>query len=151
MSLTIQISSIEVLERLLGNNEGVELEIKQAIAENFAKKHIKSLINEAVEKTISIGYNELLLQEVKANYGTKSYVLTGEASSLIAKNIHNSIESLIQNKILEVYSNNKYVERIENLISDAANNIIKTITDSNINKRIDDLVTKRIKEKLGIK
>ena len=46
MSQRLQINSLAALERLIGNDTALELEIRQNIAEEFAKKHIKCLAEE---------------------------------------------------------------------------------------------------------
>jgi len=44
MSTKIQINSLAALERLIGGDTEVELEIRNNIVQEFAKKHLKSLL-----------------------------------------------------------------------------------------------------------
>jgi hypothetical protein len=44
--ITLQINSIPALERLLGGNSDVELEIRRGCAVAFADKHLRGLLNE---------------------------------------------------------------------------------------------------------
>lgn len=43
--MTLQINSIEALERLLGGDSQLEIEARNSIIQQFASKHLKSLIN----------------------------------------------------------------------------------------------------------
>src|ERR1035437_10268974 len=43
--LTIQINNLEALERLIGGDSEVEIEIRNSIIQKFAEKHLKPLAN----------------------------------------------------------------------------------------------------------
>ncbi len=52
--MKIQINSLEALERLIGNNTDVEIEIRNNIVQEFTKKHLKALVNDSlINKTVS--------------------------------------------------------------------------------------------------
>ena len=42
-SVTIQINSLEALERLIGNDAELEINIRNAIVQKFTKKHLKAI------------------------------------------------------------------------------------------------------------
>lgn len=44
--LTLQINSLEALERLIGNNNECEISIRNSVVQEFAKKHLKAIVNE---------------------------------------------------------------------------------------------------------
>ena len=51
----IQINSIEVLERLIGGNTELEVDLRNSVAQAFATKHIKkfqAVLDEAIQKEI---------------------------------------------------------------------------------------------------
>ena len=48
----LQINSLEALERLIGGDSEVETEIRNNIVQNFAKKHLKPLVNEGMIKRV---------------------------------------------------------------------------------------------------
>jgi hypothetical protein len=43
MSVKIQINSLEALERLIGNDNELEIQIRGSIVQEFTKKHLRSL------------------------------------------------------------------------------------------------------------
>jgi hypothetical protein len=43
--LTIQINNLEALERLIGGQSDVEIEIRNSVVQKFAEKHLKPLAN----------------------------------------------------------------------------------------------------------
>lgn len=43
--LTLQINNLEALERLIGGDSEVEIEIRNSVASRFAEKHLKPLLN----------------------------------------------------------------------------------------------------------
>jgi len=49
MSLKIQIASLAALERLIGGDSTIEIEIRNSIVQNFANKHLKALAGEALD------------------------------------------------------------------------------------------------------
>lgn len=46
MSTKIQINSLEALERLIGGDTELEIEVRNSIVQEFAKKYLKGIINE---------------------------------------------------------------------------------------------------------
>ena len=43
--LTIQINNLEALERLIGGDNEVEIDIRNSVVQKFAEKHLKALAN----------------------------------------------------------------------------------------------------------
>lgn len=64
MSTKIQINSLEALERLIGGDSEFEMEIRQSVAADFAKKYLKGTINTNIEQSVK-EYNNNLLAEVR--------------------------------------------------------------------------------------
>lgn len=48
MGTTIQINSLEALERMIGGDSETEIQIRYSIIQEFAKKHLKALVPEVV-------------------------------------------------------------------------------------------------------
>ena len=44
--LTLQINSLEALERLIGGDSEIEIDIRQSVAAAFAKKYLKAIVKE---------------------------------------------------------------------------------------------------------
>ena len=60
MSIKIQINSVEALERLIGGDNQMEIEIRSSIVQEFTKRHLKDLANsELLNKTAKALETEL--------------------------------------------------------------------------------------------
>lgn len=121
--MKIQINSLAALERLIGGDNELEIDIRKSIVEQFTKAHLRTLLNTDVVKV------------QMANMADK------EVKSMVSQVIKASVEAKWSRaeKLIE-----KYVEDAAEMISD---NISRSI----IEKRIEKLVDERLKEKLGIK
>lgn len=152
-TLTLQINSLPALERLIGGDTELELDIKHSIIEVFSKKYIKNLVTDtAIERVGKLVTKELdgqLIEEVRHSWST-SYRLTdstkkifeGEFESLLTKRIVELIQELIKTKDIN--------SQIEKLLEDQTDYIINKLSDSILEDKLNRLVEKRLKEKLGI-
>jgi hypothetical protein len=53
-NLTLQINSLEALERLIGNDTQAEIEIRTSLVQKFAEKHLKPIVNsEPISKAVN--------------------------------------------------------------------------------------------------
>jgi len=60
-NLTIQINNLQALERLIGGDSQVEIEIRNSVVQKFAEKHLKPLANcEPVTSTLHTIKQEIL-------------------------------------------------------------------------------------------
>lgn len=102
MSIKIQINSVEALERLIGGDTDVEIEIRNSIVQEFTKKHLKSLattptINE-VATLISEELKGIVLDSTKDAWGGTKYELNPEMKDKVrmqAKKVLDSELSVI--------------------------------------------------------
>lgn len=107
------------VEKLLGGDTELEIELRQSVAAQFAKHHLKPLINSAEVKAIAesiktqaIGAATKTLTETIANvktksWGTTEYSLKPEIISMIQDEVHDQLKVVIASEIknaLEVYS-----------------------------------------------
>lgn len=72
MSTKIQINSLEALERLIGGDSEFEIEIRNSVVQEFAKKHIKCLAQNFSFRDSSI-ITKLIQDEVKNCIGEEHY------------------------------------------------------------------------------
>jgi dGTP triphosphohydrolase len=71
----IQLNSLEALERLIGGDSALEVEIRNSVVQNFATKHLKSLANTSNQITQT-------LSQIKAEIEKK---ITEELSASICE------------------------------------------------------------------
>ena len=150
-SVTIQINNLEALERLIGNDSELEINLRNAIVQEFAKKHLKAVAKSEymlrAERAVREELNKMYFDTprygktvFKPEHLTKlredlEYTASIELGKVVSKIVEEqNIYSEIQNRL------NKAVDRIERELS---NDVIKA--------KLDHLVDLRLKEKLGLK
>lgn len=152
MKLNIQIASLAALQELLKNENGeVSLEIRQNIADEFAKKYIKPLMNDdTIKKTVEkmtkgIGDNVTSIAEniVEQRIGklTKQKVgYYGDENRYILQ-----LNGEIRREIIDAVNT-----QMNEYVSKCVENAIATFTPEKINaaieRRVNDLVTTAIND-----
>jgi hypothetical protein len=63
--LTIQINSLEALERLIGGDSQVEIEIRNSVVQNFADKHLKPLANTPEIEGTLVGIKQEIAKTIR--------------------------------------------------------------------------------------
>ncbi len=111
-NLKIQINDKDALEALLGGSDQVQVEVRDRIANEFIKNHIRPLFTDdkiaEIKRRIDADVTalkdsiakELLQKEIKTNYYTKEYVLRDEIKrqiqEVIDKTLLISIEAALK-------------------------------------------------------
>lgn len=129
--LTIQINNLEALERLIGGDTEVEIDIRNAVVQTFADKHLKALANsDAVSKTLA---------EIKAD---------------IAKQIKDRCESEIAifktnwaGSVSDVKLNPSILQEINSQVRNLVDDKIRTDVDEALKTWRNDEELKRIVDK----
>jgi len=173
--MKIQIASLAALERLLGNDTELEIDIRNSVVQAFATKHLKAVVNtDTMAKVTSMvkkEINEKFLENVKLGSGSY-YKLTPDLIEKINAGITNQIVKLINERIDSLLStsieienlkrrlNNKleevekkfdsHSEKAYQKVIEAAVKIETEISNKVLENKIDKMVNDRIKEKLGI-
>jgi phosphopantetheinyl transferase (holo-ACP synthase) len=57
--------TLAALERLIAGDTEIEVEIRHQIAENFAKRHLKTILNDATWQAAATGWRETLDTEIR--------------------------------------------------------------------------------------
>lgn len=68
MSIKIQLNSLDALERLIGGDSTVEVEIRNSIVQEFAKRHLKS-IAESTVNGLTFAAREACNEKIKEVFG----------------------------------------------------------------------------------
>ena len=78
MSIKIQINSLAALERLIGGDSELEIELRQSVVEAFARKHLKVVVNSEVFKEAVDGIRASLEGEVGKVFGEELKRIQGK-------------------------------------------------------------------------
>ena len=108
MSVKIQINSLEALERLLGGDTALELELRQSVVEAFAQKHLKALaVTDTFTKSINtmlVGIQAAAQDEIAKKVGSwhnSKLELKSEIIGQIKQVVRNEVDSIVRNTIEE--------------------------------------------------
>jgi hypothetical protein len=143
--MKIQINSLAALERLIGGDNEVEIEIRKSVVENFMKKHINAIANSNVTEGIK---NEIMKTLVTNPTGYRSDVtLTPKAKELFASEIDHQLRNVVKDAFIEYMTANG----IDQLIQDKAAYIEQELTARVLDNRIEREVDLAIKRRLNLK
>jgi N12 class adenine-specific DNA methylase len=155
MSIKIQINSAEALERLIGGDTELEIEIRNSIVQNFTRKHLKSLVNHDimlnVRKAVSEEIKEQFFDELKVgNWGKTITTFKKEDFEDLKKFLRAEANRELRTLVKKVVQEHKSIDKINEKVEDSVNWIEKNLQEAILSERINALVDKKIKEKLGL-
>ncbi len=150
--LTLQINSLEALERLIGGNTETEIDIRNSVVQKFAEKHLKPIVNSApitdvIRQIKDHAYKhiqETCTNEIatfKSSYGCGAYdiKLRPEIEMTIKKKVQDSISQVISEKVKaafdEYYNDARITKRINLLVDD---NIAKIVNEK-VKEKLDSV------------
>lgn len=154
--MKIQINNLEALERLIGDDKEMEIQVKSSIINEFAKRHIKSVANSEIIKNIETSVlNEMkktnyfgLMQETGSGWN-KAIQPSSALRDIIEKSVVGSIDTIIRTKITEhsLETEKKINERLDYL----AGEVERYLRDEIAKNKIDQMVQARLKDLLNVK
>ena len=142
MSIKIQINSLEALERLIGGDSELEIDIRNSVVQEFAKKHLKALAQNFCFKDQS-KINQLIQEEVKKNIGLDYY--WGGSVKLTSKiigEIEYAVEKITKDKISKSASEIANLIDVEKMIENKVSYLIKEKIDAGVKQRLREISEK---------
>lgn len=157
-NITLQINSLEALERLIGNNNDCEITIRNRVVQDFAKKHLKAVANDTVFTKVIDEFKIQLQKEVDKKMeesiaSVKRYYDGGAITSIkIHPDVIKSIERVVREKVdcqiaeaveggIKVWSQDTSIEK---RITERMNYFVTHYIDQTVKKRLQDLAGKLI-------
>lgn len=148
MSIKIQINSLDALERLIGGDNELEIEIRSSIVDAFTKKHLVKLANSEIvkesERAITATLKDMLYDEIGQGYQIRKTFLKPEIVEKIKSNVIVIANTQLKLLVDESLGLASAKENIDNAINVAVDKIINELSDENLNKRLDLLVRTRL-------
>jgi hypothetical protein len=148
--MKIQINSLEALERLIGGDTEVELEIRNNIVQEFAKKNLKALVNEGTITAVATEIENKLKRDASSiitakfgnlsgDYWNRNFILSRECTAAL----NNAAEDAFRTRISSTWSE---IERrlIERYSEEYIQTQISRSVDSEVNTRIEEGVRTRL-------
>lgn len=152
MAIKIQINSLEALERLIGGDNEIELELRQSVVESFAHKHLKALASDGVMKKAEKAISDAVVSEIFIKSKTYPYetYLNEEYRERISKSVKGQFEVSVKTQINELVKVSELMKIIDSRLSIAAEQIENELSSKSLNERLEKMVDARLKSKLGI-
>lgn len=156
MATKIQINSLEALERLIGGDSQLEVEVRNSIVQDFCKKYLKGVADEtivaAAKESIKLHVEKDYLKQITVgNWGRKEFILNDSMAShvikLSSKTINDSIDKAIKEGLYAESIKGKIEKRIE-VIDLAIKNELDTLVGLSLKLKIGDLVDAEIKRRM---
>lgn len=146
--LTLQINSLEALERLIGGDTEIEMELRQGVAAAFSKKHLAE-IAKSPEYTrmanVLLGEQKLLVAEEiqKQNTDWEGYGgvnLTDRTKDTIQKLVAVTVANLIDDAVIKAVAAMNIDAKIEERIT----NGIPALVDNHVKREVEFRVAKKL-------
>ena len=151
MGIKIQLNSLEALERLIGGDSEIEIEIRNSVAEKFSQKYLKSLAQSLLDSGANSAIKDVLTKQNYLKEGRSWETKHGpKLRELVSKMIESSTKQIIAEAVTEGMKSNELVQKVNQSLEAQAKFIADQLTSENLNKRLDAMVDKRLKEKLNI-
>lgn len=146
---------MDALERLIGGDTDVEIEIRRSVTENFAQRHLKALataetiknVESAIKKWIK---DEFFTQVKEGSWGTKT-VFKNEVVEQLKEHLKYEAKGALTDVVSELLETKKSREAVAEAVEKAVTYITDELTASNLEYRLNRLVDQRLKEKLNLK
>ena len=156
MSVKLQINSLEALERLIGGDTELEIDIRQSVVQNFTMKHLGKLANEEmIKKSSSAIINEIhrtFFDTIKGTGWNSSdrTVFKKEVLDELKQSLDIQARQTLNKVVSEAIDETKAQEKVNLALNRAVDYIVDTLTDANLDARLDRMVNAKLKERLGI-
>ena len=141
----------KALERLLGGDETLEIELKTNIANQFAEKHLKSLVSSQLLLATKGKVESMVKEEITGNAGGWNIsAISPKYQDLILFTLKTALMTLIEAEVKKVLDSGHYKELVDTFVQKEASRIANEWTSGDIEKRIQAAADEKIRTKLGI-
>ena len=132
-NLTIQINNLSALERLIGGNSEVEIEVRNSVIQKFAEKHLKAMANcEPVTSTLKT-IKESILGYVKQKVDTEI--------ATFKKDYYNNITEVKLNPAIHAELDRQIRSKMDTFVFETIQASVKKWSDE---MKIDERIEKRV-------
>ena len=146
MAIKIQINSLEALERLIGGDTELELELRKSCVYEFAKRHLKHIGEEEIKlaesevvKAVQKEANEALL-----NYGR---YISNRLNTKVTREIQQKVQEMVETEVgvntMEYTSTENLLKLRDAVISKQA--FIATRVQKEVDRLVNEEVQARVK------
>lgn len=149
--MKIQINSLEALERLIGGDTDVEIEIRNSIVQEFAKNHLKAVVASASVDSWVNSFKkqlaEIVARQCYDKLGSVDWRGTVTISPQIKSELTSKADAAARAAVSEAVTaatekvtNHFTPERLEALIDKRADALLSYSIDERVNQRLNEIM-----------
>lgn len=149
--MKVQISNLEALERLLGGDTELEIEIRNSVVQNFANKHLKAVAKDLLDKGITKGVEKFIRDEffITDSWGHIT-CFNPKTKELLDRQITDIVRKEVDLAIKEKIDFNVINKTVNERLSATLDYIDTELKSKEMDRRLGEMVTKRIRESLNL-
>lgn len=146
MSVKIQINSLEALERLIGNDTQLEIELRQSVAVAMTKKYVSALVDKQILKDVIA---ETQVQK-QSNFGSDGLYYRVNLSDGIKEKIREYVQQQIGDSVREIVDSSITSNLLEPIVKRNVDYKVGDITNKILQEQVNEKVKEQIKAKFNI-
>lgn len=153
MSIKIQINSLAALERLIGGDSDIEIQVRNNIVQEFTKRYLKDLVATEELKRFKNEIINSVREEIKANIHEEIKVpgYTYPRSVIkpeVKKELINSVRADIMSEICDEIKTNLGVDKAKEIIESETQNVLNNLLRKLSKESLEATINLRVKTKL---
>jgi len=147
MSIKIQLNSKAALERLIGGDTQIELDIRNNIVQEFTSKRLKGLINIEIEKKVIDQSLSEMFDDYINDYNNSGIKLSKNQRLIISNLIEQTIKATVKSEVENYFKDNDSIKKlVEDSIEYIIWNTVQTIVKAKLEKSLTDVINKDVEK-----
>lgn len=142
--MKIQINSLEALERLIGGDNQLEIDIRNSVVQKFANKHLKAVANGLIERGLVKAAETEIKKEAFESLGFNNVRLTDKYKKHLESQISIMLGKQMREIIEQKLDPNAVEEQIIIKINTRLNELVDKVSKQEIEKKAKALLIEKL-------
>jgi len=141
--------AVTISESLTIPDSELEVKLRVDVANQFADKFLKSLVNSQLISTTGKQIEDLIRKEIVTGSAWVK-TITPKYQQIVSEAVIEALGTMIREEVKAVMDSKHYARLVADFIDQEANRIAGEWTAGNIEQRIQQAADKKIKERLNL-
>jgi len=124
--MKIQINSLEALERMIGNDNALEIEVRNSIVQEFCKKHLKHLVDQKTREKEIKSAIKAVREEIQA--------VVSETLGRVTRDYYDNITGIDLHPMVKRKINSLVADNTDELIGDTVRKCVEQAIEKEWNE-----------------
>lgn len=144
--MKIQINSLEALERLIGGDTEVEIDIRNSVVQNFTNKYLKGIAKELIDtSTAKAILTEIKTELIHSESWDGKVVLKPKYQDTIRDAVAKNVKEIVQAKVIEYAQTEQVTKEIKGYVEYYTRQQVEKITKAYIDGKVDEGIKNKLK------